>query len=117
MKHIRRAAKPIDHRIREQDPLKQGLKPCIDSNPFSDIRIREQDPLKQGLKHSSRVVCFINHHHIREQDPLKQGLKRPPSLIYYNSNNIREQDPLKQGLKHFCFAASIAVKSFVSKIH
>ena len=36
--------------------------------------IREQDPLKQGLKPKiqvRRVVCNI----IREQDPLKQGLK------------------------------------------
>ena len=36
--------------------------------------IREQDPLKQGLKQkpiSSMEIC----RHIREQDPLKQGLK------------------------------------------
>ena len=36
--------------------------------------IREQDPLKQGLKPkklSFVVVCSF----IREQDPLKQGLK------------------------------------------
>ena len=36
--------------IREQDPLKQGLKPCAFCNISSAISIREQDPLKQGLK-------------------------------------------------------------------
>ena len=37
--------------IREQDPLKQGLKHyCIESFRTADPEIREQDPLKQGLK-------------------------------------------------------------------
>ena len=36
--------------------------------------IREQDPLKQGLKHFH--ICFPGSlPTIREQDPLKQGLK------------------------------------------
>ena len=36
--------------IREQDPLKQGLKPLhIPISPEA-ADIREQDPLKQGLK-------------------------------------------------------------------
>ena len=38
-------------KIREQDPLKQGLKLRLSSS--SEIvqpKIREQDPLKQGLK-------------------------------------------------------------------
>ena len=37
--------------------------------------IREQDPLKQGLKHS-RLTFLPYLKIIREQDPLKQGLKR-----------------------------------------
>ena len=61
--------------IREQDPLKQGLKPEIHEEHIKTFSIREQDPLKQGLKLasflSSMVITFI-----REQDPLKQGLKR-----------------------------------------
>jgi len=36
--------------IREQDPLKQGLKLGIFDAHWVDDRIREQDPLKQGLK-------------------------------------------------------------------
>ena len=36
--------------IREQDPLKQGLKQSIDCPIARELRIREQDPLKQGLK-------------------------------------------------------------------
>jgi len=47
--------------IREQDPLKQGLKPCFDVLMSKCSTIREQDPLKQGLKlQSSRIIgcCF-----------------------------------------------------------
>ena len=37
--------------IREQDPLKQGLKPRMKRMFPAPLRfIREQDPLKQGLK-------------------------------------------------------------------
>ena len=36
--------------IREQDPLKQGLKLRTFSCPSMVNNIREQDPLKQGLK-------------------------------------------------------------------
>jgi len=37
-------------RIREQDPLKQGLKLPIVTRTILLGQIREQDPLKQGLK-------------------------------------------------------------------
>jgi len=36
--------------IREQDPLKQGLKLNLSPRLINDFTIREQDPLKQGLK-------------------------------------------------------------------
>jgi len=36
--------------IREQDPLKQGLKHKFLIDPAILLSIREQDPLKQGLK-------------------------------------------------------------------
>ena len=36
--------------IREQDPLKQGLKPEFLKYLVAGVRIREQDPLKQGVK-------------------------------------------------------------------
>ena len=54
MKHfdasgVRGNAEPI----REQDPIKQGLKLKIDDGQIPSIMIREQDPIKQGLKHSS----------------------------------------------------------------
>ena len=38
------------YEIREQDPLKQGLKLDRDMWVGDFQRIREQDPLKQGLK-------------------------------------------------------------------
>ena len=37
--------------------------------------IREQDPLKQGLKHINYGNYYFSMPNIREQDPLKQGLK------------------------------------------
>ena len=46
--------------------------------------IREQDPLKQGLKLSNNRIKKT-FHEIREQDPLKQGLKRQsqgPSFLH-----------------------------------
>ena len=65
----------IDY-IREQDPLKQGLKLGSKQRLKSSLGIREQDPLKQGLKHKLARVGILQHDNIREQDPLKQGLKR-----------------------------------------
>ncbi len=44
-------------RIREQDPLKQGLKRCFVLLVWVNTFIREQDPLKQGLKPRS-CTCF-----------------------------------------------------------
>ena len=64
---------PID--IREQDPLKQGLKPHDTDSVTPSIFIREQDPLKQGLKLRSLTLSYRLPGRIREQDPLKQGLK------------------------------------------
>ena len=61
--------------------------------------IREQDPLKQGLKLLYLRKTIRRHISIREQDPLKQGLKRQISSFTLLYVLIREQDPLKQGLK------------------
>ena len=38
-------------------------------------KIREQDPLKQGLKQTNYIISNYEAD-IREQDPLKQGLKQ-----------------------------------------
>ena len=62
--------------------------------------IREQDPLKQGLKHFGSRCMAMFFGGIREQDPLKQGLKLTLYSICVIISLIREQDPLKQGLKH-----------------
>ena len=60
--------------------------------------IREQDPLKQGLKQLKLGMPVTIT--IREQDPLKQGLKPFQNPVIRSFLLIREQDPLKQGLKH-----------------
>ena len=62
--------------------------------------IREQDPLKQGLK-QARKRKRTKQKNIREQDPLKQGLKLISGYGLQSLKRIREQDPLKQGLKLF----------------
>ena len=86
--------------IREQDPLKQGLKLFNRTCKTLTELIREQDPLKQGLKLSVQFnFVIIQFSTIREQDPLKQGLKLIMSIYARRKNGIREQDPLKQGLK------------------
>ena len=46
----------------------------MDLSSASTSTIREQDPLKQGLKHQYRAAV-VSQSLIREQDPLKQGLK------------------------------------------
>ncbi len=65
------------------------------------IFIREQDPLKQGLKHTTNhsITEEFVIQNIREQDPLKQGLKQLCKGTWAQVEVIREQDPLKQGLK------------------
>ena len=42
---------------------------------WANPQIREQDPLKQGLKQSAILSSITPLITIREQDPLKQGLK------------------------------------------
>ena len=79
--------------------------------------IREQDPLKQGLKPHNAIYAILKSP-IREQDPLKQGLKHTHPAAYGRGGVIREQDPIKQGLKHNCNKLSCNhFLSFVSKIH
>jgi len=50
------------------------LKLTCSSKKILPINIREQDPLKQGLKQLKLGVSEEDKE-IREQDPLKQGLK------------------------------------------
>jgi len=51
----------------------------------SSSAIREQDPLKQGLKLYIIYYIYQSYHGIREQDPLKQGLKLLLFYIYLAS--------------------------------
>ena len=106
-------------KIREQDPLKQGLKPVgtLLAKAGLDIDlIREQDPIKQGLKLAPSLSRWTVEM-IREQDPLKQGLKLfASSSTFWGFSKIREQDPLKQGLKLNFNPVIEAEDLFVSKI-
>jgi len=50
LKHHNLILAEDQYTIREQDPLKQGLKLNFWTMDIMDNAIREQDPLKQGLK-------------------------------------------------------------------
>ena len=79
--------------------------------------IREQDPLKQGLKRSEPPDSRIKHS-IREQDPLKQGLKpcmesKPTRISEYSRARS-----IKTRIETY-YASNFLGKSFgfESKIH
>jgi len=109
--------------IREQDPLKQGLKPSLGALWLPACLIREQDPLKQGLKPFVYLLgrIFFSYSRARSTKTRIETLI-PETLLLSKSNSrarstktriethktglhprrfrmIREQDPLKQGLK------------------
>ena len=50
----------LPYSIREQDPLKQGLKLFCGLQDLGDMQIREQDPLKQGLKQTKNIEVYNN---------------------------------------------------------
>ena len=85
--------------IREQDPLKQGLKRLVFAFLWSCINDSRARSTKTRIETIFRIVDSLLFYHIREQDPLKQGLKRLGTPLISESKKIREQDPLKQGLK------------------
>ena len=109
--------------LREQLPLKQGLRLFIHFHTLIDFILREQLPLKQGLRQDDSVIVNPTVMTLREQLPLKQGLRPEeirPSLICTLTQRttstktriktqgisfirpfkaLREQLPLKQGLR------------------
>ena len=64
-------------RIREQDPLKQGLKPSPARQKENLDRYSRARSIKTRIETRESWV-HRRHNIIREQDPLKQGLKRSP---------------------------------------
>ena len=64
----------------------------------SASHIREQDPLKQGLKqiHACNSLIVCNHSRARSTKTRIETLQFVKCTLKYQ---IREQDPLKQGLK------------------
>ncbi len=103
--------------IREQDPLKQGLKQEWEERAIDNYSIREQDPLKQGLKPKEVLDEKVQIFYSRARS-IKTRIETPsnpmrsplPSLI-------REQDPLKQGLKQKIQYGNVYLFRFASKIH
>ena len=61
--------------------------------------VREQHPLQQGLRPCLDNVCATNTAYVREQHPLQQGLRRRSSSTRVYLPGVREQHPLQQGLR------------------
>ena len=112
-------------RVREANPLQQGLKPlnvivpigmlsssggksittrietCVDVDQTKyNRRVREANPLQQGLKQAIVVSSGLEAGQVREANPLQQGLKRYPCEFgAFLLLKVREANPLQQGLK------------------
>ncbi len=69
--------------IREQDPLKQGLKPYFFKKLFLFFSYSWARSIKTRIETFWLifVMACASAHHIREQDPLKQGLKHKIILL------------------------------------
>ncbi len=79
--------------IREQDPLKQGLKLSDNEYELETCKIREQDPLKQGLK---------------------QNIKNRVGWMHVNSRARSTKTRIET---RECGIDEVKVKQFASKIH
>ena len=67
--------------VEKQDPLKQGLKHCLEVDVNNTFKVEKQDPLKQGLKLIIEVLLSLIRM-VEKQDPLKQGLKPFPRPMF-----------------------------------
>jgi len=127
-------------RIREQDPLKQGLKLICFIDNFYKLCNSRARSTKTRIETCCRQISSLwkdsrarstktrietydifpdpRYIPIREQDPLKQGLKLVTPSSPVPAIAIREQDPLKQGLKPYIIPIGFSfIIEFASKIH
>ncbi|AKB60706.1 hypothetical protein MSMAP_0721 [Methanosarcina mazei SarPi] len=100
-----------DLRIREQDPLKQGLK-LVRILWILDISLNSRArSIKTRIETVARMVfrSYLRHSYSRARS-IKTRIEtpnqsKPESLAV----SIREQDPLKQGLKHSAGGAAVTM--------
>ncbi len=79
--------------------------------------IREQDPLKQGLKPPIHMISPLILYDSRARST-KTRIETQFLLLLEYTDIIREQDPLKQGLKlQYSTGIPAPRLSFASKIH
>ena len=80
--------------------------------------IREQDPLKQGLKRHTLCIITRSLGYSRARS-IKTRIETITYRLYASVlHSIREQDPLKQGLKPTGLDSTTeALSGFASKIH
>ncbi len=80
------------------------------------MQIREQDPLKQGLKPPIHMISPLILYDSRARST-KTRIETQFLLLLEYTDIIREQDPLKQGLKRFSNGSISILIKFASKIH
>ena len=78
---IRQVHHIVFWRIREQDPLKQGLKRFFNYSISEIIKYSRARSIKTRIETSVQFGRQFYQYLIREQDPLKQGLKH-----YYSTS-------------------------------
>ena len=90
----------LEHVIREQDPLKQGLK-LISIHNFTYILVYSRArSIKTRIETKEKTPGLINRIYSRARS-IKTRIETSVGFQCCRQfGNIREQDPLKQGLKH-----------------
>jgi len=102
--------------IREQDPLKQGLKPHYQALSFTDYEYSRARSIKTRIE-TTNLVLYFAVLYSRARSIKTRIETMPASQAYECGFLIREQDPLKQGLKQkFSEVAKDDIR-FASKIH
>ena len=86
--------------VRDQHPLKQGLRLKALADDSAEQEVRDQHPLKQGLRQLQIVYYKTEMRIVRDQHPLKQGLRLSKIVESSAFSRVRDQHPLKQGLRH-----------------
>ncbi len=105
-------------KIREQDPLKQGLKQITFSNKNRFSCIREQDPLKQGLKPLLQYIeRFPRNSRARSIKTRIETEKQDQGDIGFIPDSRARSIKTRIETKYMMFGTGSTTILFASKIH
>ena len=67
-------------RVKEDSPMKRGLKLVPAKSSASNRWVKEDSPMKRGLKYDRMSDCAVSACRVKEDSPMKRGLKcQPPT--------------------------------------